>query len=83
MNHQWHGPCREMELKMMDCLEAYGLDRGAQKCDAIIKDFQECAGRDKQSRRTLVMRLERNRQYYAGERKKEDLYAPAPTPDSF
>lgn len=83
MNHQWYGRCGEMELKMIDCVEAHGLDRAREKCDTLLKDFQECASRNKQNQRTFDMRWERNRQYYAGERTKEEMYAPGPKPTSF
>lgn len=68
---------------MMDCLEAYGMERGRKVCADIIEDFRECAGSKKQMMRFVAMRHERLKQYYMGERKKEDLYAPSPRIDAY
>ncbi|KAB0803520.1 hypothetical protein PPYR_02663 [Photinus pyralis] len=76
VSHQWYGQCADMELKVMDCLEAYGVDKGRKKCDTLIQDFQECASRKIRNQRIIEMRQERHRQYKAGERSKEDLYVP-------
>jgi NADH dehydrogenase (ubiquinone) Fe-S protein 5 len=42
VNHQFYGRCEEMEMRVMNCLEAYGVDRGATKCKDLIDDFKEC-----------------------------------------
>lgn len=83
VSHQWYSPCADMELKVLDCLEAYGLDRGIQKCDVLIEDFNECALKTKQFKRIVAMRIERQRQYLKSERSKEDHYAKGPAPDSY
>lgn len=81
---QWvEGLCADLEMQVVDCLDAYGLDRGIKKCDALIQDFKECATRDKQNKRTLAMVIERERQYWTGERTKENRYAVGPKSDSF
>lgn len=54
VNHQQYDKCGEMEMKMLDCMEAYGIDRGQRKCKDLIKDFQECAGMKKQLMRFEV-----------------------------
>lgn len=54
INHQHYGKCGEMELSMMECLEAYGVDRGTKKCADLIADFQECHGMKKQMMRFNV-----------------------------
>lgn len=48
VNHQQYDKCGPMELNMVECLEAYGTDRGLTKCKDLIEDFQECAGMKKQ-----------------------------------
>lgn len=83
ISHQWYGRCAKMEMDVIDCMEAYGMDKGLEKCDALIQDFKECAARQKQLKRSYAMRYERQRQYWAGERSKENLYAPSPKIDSF
>ncbi|XP_047000401.1 NADH dehydrogenase [ubiquinone] iron-sulfur protein 5 [Schistocerca americana] len=83
VNHQHYSRCAGFEMKMMDCLEAYGVERGKEKCKTLIEDFKECALRTKQKLRIREMRLERHRQYFAGERPREELYAKPPTDDSF
>ncbi|CAH1962061.1 unnamed protein product [Acanthoscelides obtectus] len=83
VSHQWYGACADMEMKALDCLEAYGLDRGLTRCETLIKDFQECAQKNKQYKRITAMRLERHRQVFAGERSKAERYAPGPPHDSY
>lgn len=41
-HHQYYGRCADFEMKMMNCFEAYGLERGKVKCKDIIDDFEEC-----------------------------------------
>lgn len=53
-NHQHYGPCGKFELKMMECLEAYGADKGKVKCSDLIDDFNECRKNTKQWLRTEV-----------------------------
>ncbi|XP_055387541.1 NADH dehydrogenase [ubiquinone] iron-sulfur protein 5 [Condylostylus longicornis] len=83
INHQHYDKCGEFEMNMMDCLEAYGLDRGKKKCADLIADFQECAGMRKQMLRYNAMRLERHRQYLTGEVPKSKHYAEPPRTDAY
>ncbi|KAJ8925265.1 hypothetical protein NQ315_009093 [Exocentrus adspersus] len=83
VSHQWYDECADIELKALDCLEAYGLDRGIKKCDTLMKDFTECSLKIKQFKRMFALRFERQRQYLMGERSKEDHYAKAPEYDSY
>lgn len=53
MNHQAYDKCGQFEMDMMECLEAYGFDKGKLKCKALIEDFQECTGQHKQ-----ILRIE-------------------------
>lgn len=78
ISHQWHGSCADMEMKVIDCLDAYGLTRGKVKCKDLMDDFKECYMRTKQRSRVEAMKDERERQYKAGERSDEDHYLPAP-----
>lgn len=57
MHSNGEGRCAAFEMKMMNCLEAYGEERGAEKCDLIIQDFQECVGMKKQNDRLIVSKL--------------------------
>lgn len=41
-------------MDMMECLEAYGLDRGKVKCRELVEDFQECVSEGKQYLRMAV-----------------------------
>lgn len=41
-------------MKMMECLEAYGMVAGQRKCGDLISDFQECYTLRKQQLRTFV-----------------------------
>jgi len=42
-NHQL-SRCAEFEMRMMECLEAYGVNRGQKEseCKALADDFHEC-----------------------------------------
>lgn len=83
ISHQWFGECADMEMKTIDCYEAYGLARGQKKCKDLFDDFKECTYRLKQNNRLFTMTAERERQYKAGERSAENRYAPPPRRESF
>ncbi|KDR22009.1 uncharacterized protein LOC110827397 [Zootermopsis nevadensis] len=83
INHQFYGKCEEMEMRMMNCLEAYGMDRGRTKCKDLHDDLQECFSHKKQKLRVKAMMAERERQFRAGERSKEEHYAKTPTLDAY
>ncbi|KAJ8962784.1 hypothetical protein NQ318_001183 [Aromia moschata] len=83
ISHQWFGECAGIEMKALDCMEAYGIDRGIKECHLLLEDFKECSLKTKQFQRMDAMRFERHRQYFKGERSKEDHYAKSPTADSF
>lgn len=82
VSHQFYGRCADIEMQLVDCMEAYGLTRSKQKCALLMEDFKECAFRDKQTKRYIAMRQERKRQYNDGERSKDKLYEPGPAADS-
>lgn len=54
VNHQQHSKCGPFEINMMECLEAYGLDKGRVKCSDYIDDFNECGEMTKQFLRIKV-----------------------------
>lgn len=83
ISHQWEGRCKDFEMRAVDCLEAYGLLRGQEKCKDLLDDFKECATRKIRDARLGAMRMERRRQYWMGERSKEERYAIPPKPDSY
>jgi NADH dehydrogenase (ubiquinone) Fe-S protein 5 len=45
-NHQM-SKCGEFEMRMMECLEAYGVKRGLThpRCEALAGDFKECVNK--------------------------------------
>ncbi|XP_076317341.1 NADH dehydrogenase (ubiquinone) 15 kDa subunit isoform X2 [Tachypleus tridentatus] len=75
--------CRDFELNMMNCLEAYGLRNGSEMCKNEIDDYKECRSQKKQIKRVEAMQKERQRQYKSGERSKSNLYAEPPKLDSY
>lgn len=83
ISHQWDGPCKDFEMRAVDCLEAYGLNRGLQKCKDLVEDFKECHTRTKRNARLNAMRIERQKQYWLGDRSKEERYATPPKPDAY
>lgn len=54
ITHQFLGSCAREEMDLMDCLEAYGLDRGLKKCQHFLEDFRECQTKTKQFCRFMV-----------------------------
>lgn len=54
VNAQHYDKCGELEMKMMECLEAHGAVRGQKVCADVIDDFHECFSLRKQQLRTLV-----------------------------
>jgi len=68
-------------MRVVDCLEAYGVPRGQEKCRILLEDFRECVIKGKQNTRNYIMSAERERQYKAGERK--EMWAEDVVVDSF
>jgi len=64
------------ELHYVDCMETYGHHIGLKKCRLIYHDLHECVFQTKRLRRSVLMKMERRRQYKNGEREKEypDIY---------
>ncbi|VVC92765.1 unnamed protein product [Leptidea sinapis] len=82
ISHQMLGNCQKEEMRYMDCLEAYGLDRGRGKCLHLFGDFHECQTKTKQFQRFVAMRKERERQIAEGKLKGDNEYV-SPRVDSF
>lgn len=58
VNHQHMSKCAPYELNMMECMEAYGLDKGRVKCAELVEDFNECTYNTKQRLRFKVCSIE-------------------------
>ena len=54
VNAQHYDKCGELEMRMMECLEAHGAVKGKKVCADVIDDFHECFSLRKQQLRTLV-----------------------------
>lgn len=54
INAQHYDKCGEFEMNMLECIEAYGQDRGRVKCRDLIEDFYECIMQTKATARALV-----------------------------
>ncbi|KAL7306872.1 NADH dehydrogenase [ubiquinone] iron-sulfur protein 5 [Trichogramma pretiosum] len=78
---QLHETCASFEMRMADCLEAYGYINGQKKCRDFIADMQECIINGKQKQRVQKMREERHRQFKNGERK--ECYLKTPEYDAY
>lgn len=57
ISYQLLGQCAKQEMELMDCMEAYGLDRGLKKCKKLVEDYRECHTKVKQFRRFYVSRI--------------------------
>lgn len=42
LTHQSDRKCAEMEMKAINCLEAYGNVRAKEKCLDLLEDYKEC-----------------------------------------
>ncbi|XP_049877139.1 NADH dehydrogenase [ubiquinone] iron-sulfur protein 5-like [Pectinophora gossypiella] len=82
VSHQLLGKCQKEEIRYMDCLEAYGLDRGKVKCQHLFGDFHECQTMTLQFKRFMAMRKERERQIAEGKLKGDAKWV-SPTADSY
>lgn len=82
VNAQHYDKCGPMELKMVECLEAYGIERGKVKCAELLDDYYECFTLRKQQLRTAAMRMERHKQWFKGDLK-EHYQQPGPRVDGF
>nr|BAN20589.1 NADH ubiquinone oxidoreductase [Riptortus pedestris] len=79
--NQTYGLCREIEMKLINCFEAYGAKRGEKLCANYLSDFDECFNQEKQTKRLYAMNKERNRQYKEG-KSLDELYIPPPREDA-
>ncbi|XP_031780962.1 NADH dehydrogenase [ubiquinone] iron-sulfur protein 5 isoform X1 [Nasonia vitripennis] len=73
--------CADFEMRMGDCLEAYGLNKGKTKCEDFISDLRECLLKGKQKQRVVLMRKEHVRQYQNGER--ESMFSKTPNYNAY
>lgn len=78
ISNQWFGKCAEMEMRVVDCMEAHGYRNCFEACALLMDDLRECNTKQKQIKRSYAMRYERSRQYWRGERTRADRYAPSP-----
>lgn len=83
VSFQSHPRCATRELEVVDCLEAYGLHHGQEKCRILMDDFRECVLQSKQRHRAFIMIDERERQVKDGERDPKEKWAKAPRMDSY
>lgn len=83
MTHQTGSRCADFEMRAMECLEAYGVQRGRVRCVDYLDDLRECTFKIKQLARVSEMRVERHRQWLMGERSSEDHYAPPARSDAY
>lgn len=48
MTHQTAKGCADFEMRAMECLEAYGVQRGRDRCKDYLDDLRECTYKTKQ-----------------------------------
>ncbi|KAF6216007.1 hypothetical protein GE061_000344 [Apolygus lucorum] len=79
VNQQFMSICSNLEMKTVNCVEAYGEERAQKKCKALLEDLYECITKTKQMARVLDMKIEREKQISQGVRG----YAEGPAHDSY
>lgn len=52
--HDYGQLCARIEMSTHECIEAYGHELGQKKCQDLIRDYTECATKDKQLMRIAV-----------------------------
>ncbi|KAA0197276.1 hypothetical protein HAZT_HAZT002529 [Hyalella azteca] len=72
--HQSGTTCCDFEMRMVECVEAYGIGQAEAKCKDYFDDLAECMLSTKAWNRHKAMERERKRQVAAGELNKEDRY---------
>lgn len=60
-------PCSDFELNTVECLEAYGAIKGAEKCAKFIEDLNECKHTRLRVMRKMIMQEERMKKVAKGE----------------
>lgn len=60
-------PCSDMELNAGECLEAYGMVKGQERCAKFVEDLYECRFQWKSKMRYHIMRMERCKKVAKGE----------------
>ncbi|TOF75372.1 hypothetical protein CGJ15_27060, partial [Vibrio parahaemolyticus] len=55
LTHQSTKKCADFEMRAMECLEAYGVQRGKTICIDYLDDLRECAFETRQMARTQAM----------------------------
>ena len=79
-NYQDHPFCRDFELRLANCVEAYGWYRSQEKCTLLFKDLEECLYSQKRNKRISLMQQERARQSKKGQKRE---YLPATLVDLY
>ncbi|XP_014279426.1 NADH dehydrogenase [ubiquinone] iron-sulfur protein 5 [Halyomorpha halys] len=74
LTHQYFGRCQGIEMKAINCLEAYGQERGLKECGDLLGDYEECHKRFKQIARYEAIQ---------SERRKQGVFEPAPRADVY
>lgn len=73
LHSQHENRCNNFELRLAECIEAYGFYKGIEKCGAVLNDFQECMTQEKRRSRYELICAEFIRQVEAGERNYEKV----------
>lgn len=71
VHSQYLAECRDFELNIAKCIDAYGFHKAIKKCQLLINDFEECVQKEKRRQRFEIISSEFHRQVQAGERKYE------------
>lgn len=60
--------CRDFEIGIANCVEAYGYYNAVEKCRPLIEDLNECIFHTKHYKRLTIIKRERERQMKKGQR---------------
>lgn len=60
-------PCSDIEMNTVECLEAYGVIKGKERCIKYIEDLSECRHARLRQMRFYAMRMERIKKVAKGE----------------
>lgn len=66
-SHARKMPCSDIEMNTVECLEAYGVIKGKERCAKYIEDLFECKQARLRKMRAYAMRLERAKKVVKGD----------------
>lgn len=75
--------CADLELNAAECLEAFGVNKGYDKCVKYMEDLNECKLSSISNARVIIMNLERAKKVATGQIPLKEAFAKPYSYDSY